>query len=183
MSFAQRSTKKQVFFSNESYWWKTTCAYESLQMCFHISSGQFLQRQQESALCPIRHRCAITGDCLTHTTVMISTWRRTDGSESSWLPSSWARCKLIGPFSCLKTFLGHGSLLPLSQGEAFTLASISYLAILVKYILAKKKKMLDSGVEQLWRPLPPLVLLFLLFSYLWSLFLSNIYTVLWSQKN
>ena len=26
------------------------------------------------------------------------------------------------------------------QGEAFTLASISYLAILVKYILAKKKK-------------------------------------------
>ena len=31
-------------------------------------------------------------------------------------------------------------LLPLSQGEAFTLASISYLAILVKYILAKKKK-------------------------------------------
>ena len=30
--------------------------------------------------------------------------------------------------------------LPLSQGEAFTLASISYLAILVKYILAKKKK-------------------------------------------
>ena len=38
--------------------------------------------------------------------------------------------------------LGQGSLLPLSQGEAFTLASISYLAILVKYILAKKKKLL-----------------------------------------
>ena len=36
--------------------------------------------------------------------------------------------------------LGQGSLLPLSQGEAFTLASVSYLAILVKYILAKKKK-------------------------------------------
>ena len=36
--------------------------------------------------------------------------------------------------------LGQGSLLPLSQGEAFTLASISYLAILVKYILAKKKR-------------------------------------------
>ena len=35
--------------------------------------------------------------------------------------------------------LGQGSLLPLSQGEAFTLASISYLAILVKCILAKKK--------------------------------------------
>ena len=34
------------------------------------------------------------------------------------------------------------SLLPLSQGEAFTLASISYLAILVKYILAKKKRVL-----------------------------------------
>ena len=33
--------------------------------------------------------------------------------------------------------LGQGSLLPLSQGEAFTLASICYLAILVKYILAK----------------------------------------------
>ena len=35
---------------------------------------------------------------------------------------------------------GQASLLPLSQGEAFTLASISYLAILVKCILAKKKK-------------------------------------------
>ena len=34
--------------------------------------------------------------------------------------------------------LGQGSLLPLSQGEAFTLASINYLAILVKYMLAKK---------------------------------------------
>ena len=41
----------------------------------------------------------------------------------------------------LRWVLGQGSLLPLSQGEAFTLASISYLAILVKYILAKKKKL------------------------------------------
>ena len=40
----------------------------------------------------------------------------------------------------LQWVLGQGSLLPLSQGEAFTLASVSYLAILVKYILAKKKK-------------------------------------------
>ena len=40
----------------------------------------------------------------------------------------------------LRWVLGQGSLLPLSQGKAFTLASISYLAILVKYILAKKKK-------------------------------------------
>ena len=40
----------------------------------------------------------------------------------------------------LRWVLGQGSLLPLSQGEAFTLASISYLATLVKYILAKKKK-------------------------------------------
>ena len=39
----------------------------------------------------------------------------------------------------LRWILGQGSLLPLSQGEAFTLASISYLAILVKYILAEKK--------------------------------------------
>ena len=39
----------------------------------------------------------------------------------------------------LRWVLGQGSLLPLSQGEAFTLASISYVAILVKYILAKKK--------------------------------------------
>ena len=38
----------------------------------------------------------------------------------------------------LRWVLGQGSLLPLSQGEAFTLASISYLAILVKYILARK---------------------------------------------
>ena len=43
----------------------------------------------------------------------------------------------IQPWS-LRWVLGQGSLLPLSQGEAFTLASISYLAILVKYILAKK---------------------------------------------
>ena len=41
----------------------------------------------------------------------------------------------------LRWVLGQGSLLPLSQGEAFTLASIGYLAILVKYILAKKKSM------------------------------------------
>ena len=40
----------------------------------------------------------------------------------------------------MRWVLGQGSLLPLSQGETFTLASISYLAILVKYILAKKKK-------------------------------------------
>ena len=40
----------------------------------------------------------------------------------------------------LRWVLGQGSLLQLSQGEAFTLASISYLAILVKYILAKQKK-------------------------------------------
>ena len=40
----------------------------------------------------------------------------------------------------LRWVLGQDSLLPLSQGEAFTLASISYLAILVKYILAKKNK-------------------------------------------
>ena len=46
----------------------------------------------------------------------------------------------IRPWPLLRWVLGQGSLLPLSQGEAFTLASISYLAILVKYILAKKKK-------------------------------------------
>ena len=38
--------------------------------------------------------------------------------------------------------LGQGSILPLSQGEAFTLASVSYLAILVKYIAAKKNQIL-----------------------------------------
>ena len=42
----------------------------------------------------------------------------------------------------LRWVLGQGSLLPLSQEDAFTLASISYLAILVKYILAKKKMFL-----------------------------------------
>ena len=39
---------------------------------------------------------------------------------------------------------------PLSQGEAFTLASISYLAILVKYILAKKKKKANLA-ETSWK--------------------------------
>ena len=48
---------------------------------------------------------------------------------------SWVR---IRP-QPLRWVLGQDSLLPLSQGEAFTLASISYLAVLVKYILAKKK--------------------------------------------
>ena len=43
----------------------------------------------------------------------------------------------------LRWALGQGSLLPLSQGEAFTLASISYLAILVKYT-GKKKKPLEK---------------------------------------
>ena len=40
----------------------------------------------------------------------------------------------------LRWVLGQGSFLPLSQGEAFTLASISYLAILVKIYTGKKKK-------------------------------------------
>ena len=39
----------------------------------------------------------------------------------------------------LRWVLGQGSLLPLSQGEAFSLASISYLAILVKIYTGKKK--------------------------------------------
>ena len=60
----------------------------------------------------------------------------------------------------LRCFLGQGSLLPLSQGEAFRLASISYLAILVKYILAKKKKLKFrwprtwawSLIENCWPP-------------------------------
>ena len=56
----------------------------------------------------------------------------------------------------LRWVFGQGSLLPLSQGEAFTLASISYLAILVKYILAKKKMSLPllqhkAAVVQQWR--------------------------------
>ena len=50
----------------------------------------------------------------------------------------------------LRWVLGHGSLLPLSQGEAFTLASISYLAILVIYILAKKKKKFLTILLFLW---------------------------------
>ena len=45
----------------------------------------------------------------------------------------------------LRWVLGQGSLLTLSQGEAFTLASISYLAILVKIYTGKKKKKKRSG--------------------------------------
>ena len=52
----------------------------------------------------------------------------------------------------LRWVLGQGSLLPLSQGEAFTLASISYLAILVKYILAKKKKKIPNTAVWLFFP-------------------------------
>ena len=43
----------------------------------------------------------------------------------------------------LRWVLGQGSLLPLSQGEAFTLASISYLAILVNIYTGKKKNLLN----------------------------------------
>ena len=56
--------------------------------------------------------------------------RRT--SDQTVLGSNPAVAAALSPWTRL--------LLPLSQGEAFTLASISYLAILVKYILAKKKK-------------------------------------------
>ena len=59
-----------------------------------------------------------------------------------WRP---AVVNLFRPVKFLRWVLGQGSLLPLSQGEAFTLASISYLAILVKYILAKKKKIQDHS--------------------------------------
>ena len=57
----------------------------------------------------------------------------------------------------LRWVLGQGSLLPLSQGEAFTLASISYLAILVKYIGKKKKigcswNLLTNGLLRESRP-------------------------------
>ena len=63
----------------------------------------------------------------------------------------------------LRWVLGQGSLLPLSQGEAFTLASISYLAILVKYILAKKKKKkkMNSNLPSSGR-LPSFLLFFFL---------------------
>ena len=56
--------------------------------------------------------------------------RRT--SDQTVLGSNPAVAAALSPWARLFT--------PLSQGEAFTLASISYLAILVKYILAKKKK-------------------------------------------
>ena len=56
--------------------------------------------------------------------------------------------------------LGQGSLLPLSQGEAFTLASISYLAILVKYMLAKKKKKKKKNLKKSWWSLIIVVLMF-----------------------
>ena len=63
---------------------------------------------------------------------------------------SWVR---IRPWP-LRWVLGQGSLLPLSHGEAFTLASISYLAILVKYILAKKKKKLSESFKSVAQGVP-----------------------------
>ena len=76
----------------------------------------------------------------------------------------------------LRWVLGQGSLLPLSQGEAFTLASISYLAILVKYILAKKKKI----VLHIWVVLFPMFvrLVFILFFEMqpWP-FIAHTYTL------
>ena len=57
-------------------------------------------------------------------------WRRT--SDQTVLGSSPAVAAALSPWTRLFT--------PMSQGEAFTLASISYLAILVKYILKKKRQ-------------------------------------------
>ena len=59
-------------------------------------------------------------------------------TKSCWSHEALTRCTLeSSPTILLSTariwVLGQGSLLPLSQGGAFTLASISYLAILVKY--------------------------------------------------
>ena len=65
-----------------------------------------------------------------------STRNPTEKEKQTRIKWSWVR---IRPWP-LRWVLGQGSLLSLSQGESFTLASISYLAILVKYILAKKKK-------------------------------------------
>ena len=57
----------------------------------------------------------------------------------------------IRPWPLRWVLLGQGSLLPLSQGEAFTLAFISYLAILVKWQKKKKKK---STFPMPWRGQP-----------------------------
>ena len=56
--------------------------------------------------------------------------RRT--TDQTVLGSNPAVAAALSPWTRLFT--------PIVQGEAFTFASISYLAILVKYILAKKKK-------------------------------------------
>ena len=71
--------------------------------------------------------------------VDLAGWQAKMASIEIWIlwRSNGPRSVRIRP---LRWVLGQGSLLPLSQGEAFTLASISYLAILVKYILAIKKK-------------------------------------------
>ena len=66
--------------------------------------------------------------------------------------------------------LGQGSLLPLSQGEAFTLASISYLAILVKYILAKKKNWTRNRFFKIKQNLGKKFLNALYREYVWALF-------------
>ena len=63
--------------------------------------------------------------------------RRT--SDQTVLGSNPAVAAALSPWT--------GSLLPLSQGEAFTVASIGYLAILVKYILAKKKNIWTRPVK------------------------------------
>ena len=78
-------------------------------------------------------------------------WEWKDGPQKS-VPLTqsdlWPTTKRTRPWP-LRWVLGQGSLLPLSQGEAFTLASISYLAILVKYILAKESPLpfLHSGTS------------------------------------
>ena len=65
--------------------------------------------------------------------------RRT--SDQTILGSNPAVAAALSPWTRLFT--------PISQGEAFTLASISYLAILVKYILAKKKTYNNSNASSL----------------------------------
>ena len=72
----------------------------------------------------------LTAELLTEGGAVANRLRRRT-SDQTVLGSNPAVAAALSPWTRLYT--------PSSQGEAFTLASISYLAILVKYILAKKK--------------------------------------------
>ena len=89
---------------------------------------------------PVEMKC-LWQEARVHEATQASNNKRTRGLEAQWPIGYGVELRIkrssvrFLPWPLLWV-LGQGSLLLLAEGEAFTLASISYLAVIVKYILA-----------------------------------------------